>query len=298
MLKELEFLMSDIKIGWQVGLGHLPFEKVLAWAESVNVQTLELSGSPKNPHTDVDKILAGGATQLKGLLEQHHLKAETIGYCVNHLDPNEKLRNERKTHMLKVIDAAQMMEIPIVACFVGGMGGGLFENMAAVEEHFIPILEHARDHNIKMAIENCPAGGWNIANNPGVWDTLFFEVCEEFDNFGLEFDPSHLVWLQVDYMQALKEFAEKGKVFCCHAKDAIIFPEVLKREGFYGLAKPWWHYKMPGKGVVDWMQFMAILKAAGFKGAVQIEHEDPEYSGAKYQEGVELGLKTLYEALK
>ena len=133
--------MSDIKIGWQVGLKHMPFEKVLAWAESVKVQTLELGGWPKDAHTDVDKILSGSATQLKGLIEQHHLKAESIGYCVNHLDRNAKLKQERKEHMYKVIDAAQMMEIPIVACFVGGMGGGLFENMAAVEEDFIPILD-------------------------------------------------------------------------------------------------------------------------------------------------------------
>jgi sugar phosphate isomerase/epimerase len=287
--------MGDIKIGWQVGMKHLPLEKSMAWAKTQKIETVELGAWPDDPYLKVDKILAGSKADLVDPIRNNGIEIETLAYCVNHLDSNDEAREKKNAHMIKVIDAAHSLDVDIIACFVGNAGGNLYQNIAAVEEFFIPLLEYAKDHNIKMAIENCP--GSNIATNPGIWDLLFFEVCEEFDNFGLEFDPSHLVRLKVDYMAALKEFAEKGKIFCCHAKDTKLDESKLARYGLDSLQERWWEYKIPGLGVVDWKGFMDVLKASGFKGAVQVEHEDGEYSGSKYQEGLVLGLDTLYKAL-
>ena len=168
------------------------------------------------------------------------------------------------------------------------MWGEYFQNIKSFEENFIPVLEHARDHGIKLAIENCHAGGENIGAFPHMWEKMILESAKDFDNLGLEFDPSHLVWEQYDYYQALEEWATKGKVFCCHAKDTT-----FKGSDFKG----WWKFKLPGLGVIDWKRFFGILKAADFSGAVQLEHEDSEYEKKKRAEGIQLAIKNLYDAM-
>jgi sugar phosphate isomerase/epimerase len=296
----MAYTMANIKIGWQMnGLKSQPFEKTLEWAKSINVQTVELPAWPQDKICDVDKILAGNKAMVLEPLKKTGIEAATIVYCTNLLDSDDKKRNEYHTHFKKVIDVAHTLEVPIVACFVGSNGTrNLYPEMAAFEEHFIPLLEYAKDQDIKLAIENCPAGGNNIGNNPKMWDTLIFEVADEFDNLGLEFDPSHLVWLQVDWAAALDEFLEKGKVFCCHAKDTKMNMANLKREGILSMQPTWWKARMPGLGDVDWKLFMDILKKHDFNGAVQIEHEDPDYGGNKYQEGIKLGIEHLYKSMQ
>src|SRR6056297_2748622 len=287
--------MSKIHIGWQTnGLKSISFEKALEWASKTGIETVEMQAWPNDPFCNVNDVLAGNSSKILKPLEKYGIEPVTLMYCVNHLNPNQKMRNEYAKHMKKVIESAQTLEIPLVSCFIGSAGRRqMWPEMAAFEEHFLPILEFARDHDVKMAIENCPSGGNNIANNPKMWNTLIFEVAEEFDNLGLEFDPSHLVWLMIDWESALEEFLEKDKVFCCHAKDTEVFREKLAHEGIYCLNPTWKKARMPGLGEVDWKKFMEILKKHEFEGSVIIEHEDRDFSGNKYQEGVEIGVKNL-----
>jgi sugar phosphate isomerase/epimerase len=95
----------------------------------------------------------------------------------------------------------------------------------------------------------------------------------------------------------LQEFAEKKKVFILHGKDTKINEEILHDRGFY--EGGWWSYKIPGLGLVDWKALFEILKLTGFEGAINIEHEDSEYSGGedKVKEGLLLGLETFKNSM-
>ncbi|MDK2800388.1 MAG: hypothetical protein PWQ70_2007 [Clostridiales bacterium] len=60
--------------------------------------------------------------------------------------------------------------------------------------------------NQKLMIENCPMPGWHkdgwagtISYSPELWGEMFRRLPNE--NFGLNFDPSHLLWLQVEYLR-------------------------------------------------------------------------------------------------
>ncbi len=187
--------------------------------KGLQIQTLELSAGSGRDAFNVDKVLAGQKADLLEPLNKTGIEIASIAYGPNFLHPNEKIRKENLAYMRKVIEAAQSVEVPIVGCSVGACGGDIFQNLKVFEENYLPLVEFARDHGIKMAIENCPHGSENIACHPYIWEKLILESAKDFDNLGLEFDPSHLAWLQVDSYQALEDWVAKGKVFCCHAKD-------------------------------------------------------------------------------
>ena len=85
---------------------------------------------------------------------------------------------------------------------------------------------YAGERDVKIAIENCPMifsydewpGGNNLAWSPAIWDEMFSAIPDA--NFGLNLDPSHLVWLQIDYERAVYDFADR--IFHAHAKDLEI----------------------------------------------------------------------------
>ncbi len=154
-------------------------------------------------------------------------------------------------------------------------------------------------------IENCPMENWqrfglpgNFAYSPELWDALFNEVPST--HFGLNFDPSHLYWLGIDYLQAAKDFCER--IFHAHAKDTEILSEGRYRYGILSRQltqnfweSGWWRYRMPGAGSVDWKAFVSTLKEVGYDFVLSIEHEDPVWEGTeeKVKEGLKLGFQHL-----
>ena len=73
------------------------------------------------------------------------------------------------------------------------------------------IVEHADAHGVKVTIENCPMifsddewpGGHNIAWSPYIWRRI---IAEWGGTIGLNYDPSHLVWLMIDQERFIAEF--------------------------------------------------------------------------------------------
>ena len=129
---------------------------------------------------------------------------------------------------------------------------------------------------MRLAIENCPMPDWqveglagNIAYSPVVWDELFGRIEDE--NFGLNLDPSHLYWLGIDYLQVVRDYADR--IFHTHAKDTEIIYERLDEVGIYGGG--WWRYRVPGWGLIDWRALVSALREAGYDYVLSVEHEDP-----------------------
>ncbi|HAM39326.1 MAG TPA: sugar phosphate isomerase, partial [Elusimicrobia bacterium] len=143
---------------------------------------------------------------------------------------------------------------------------------------------------IRIMIENCPMEGWQVEGLPGtisyspeLWDEMFSVIPNK--NFGLNFDPSHLYWLQIEYLQPIKRFSKY--IFHVHAKDTEIIKDKLNDVSIYG--KDWWQYRVPGLGEINWSKFIKALKEINYNGVVSIEHEDPIYSGT--EEKIKEGLK-------
>ncbi len=111
-------------------------------------------------------------------------------------------------------------------------------------------------------------GGKNLAISPEVWDELFRRIPS--DSFGLNFDPSHLIWQKIDIDRSLRDYA--SKIVHMHLKDERVDEELLHRRGILGLG---WHFpKIPGLGDIDWVAFFRTLNEIGWTQPVVIEVED------------------------
>jgi sugar phosphate isomerase/epimerase len=134
---------------------------------------------------------------------------------------------------------------------------------------------------VRIGIENCPMlfskdewpGGKNIATSPKLWRRLFNDVGSA--NLGLNYDPSHMIWQQMDYLRPIREF--KDRLFHVHAKDVRIDHERLNEVGILAHPSEYHTPKLPGMGDVNWGQFFSVLTDVGYQGPVCVEVEDRAY---------------------
>jgi sugar phosphate isomerase/epimerase len=169
------------------------------------------------------------------------------------------------------------------------------ENLGPFRERFAPISSLASDEGMRIAFEPWPGQilghgpyQWtNMASTPALWDRLFEAVPSPA--LGLEYDASHLIWQGIDHLQAIRDYADR--IYHVHAKDIVIDKAVLKRVGVHG--DGWWRFVIPGLGVIDWAELLGTLSVSGYRGDLAVEHEDRAYLGERWNEGLELALKTL-----
>jgi sugar phosphate isomerase/epimerase len=208
----------------------------------------------------------------------------SLAYYPNNLHPDDAHREEVNSHLRKVIDAAQRLGVEIVGTFVGNdKDRPLPENLDRFRKIWPALVDYAGERGVKIAIENCPMifsydewpGGTNLAYAPAIWDEMFSTIPA--DNFGLNLDPSHLVWLMIDYERAVYDYADR--IFHAHAKDLEVRREGLYRHGTLSGGIGWQVPRLPGLGEVRWDRFLAALYAVGYDHVVSIEHEDRRFEG-------------------
>jgi sugar phosphate isomerase/epimerase len=145
-------------------------------------------------------------------------------------------------------------------------------------------VKYAEKRGVKIGIENCPMfftddewpGGKNLASSPAIWRRMFEEIPS--DNFGLNYDPSHLVWQFIDYIKPIYEF--KDRIFHVHIKDAKVLRDKLNDVGILATPLSFHRPKLPGLGDVDWGKFFSALTDIGYDGAACLEVEDRSYEGS------------------
>jgi sugar phosphate isomerase/epimerase len=183
------------------------------------------------------------------------------------------------------VAAAGRLGVPVVGTFVGrDPRRTVPESLRDVRRVWPRLVEHAEEQGVTIAIENCPMifswdewpGGTNLASTPAIWDELFAIVPSE--RFGLNLDPSHLVWLMVDAERAVRDYA--SRIVHVHAKDLEIDRDGLYRHGTASLGMGWQVPRLPGLGEVRWDRFVAALYRAGYDGVVSVEHEDRSFEGS------------------
>ena len=284
---------------------------IAGWAAGSGFEALEVAAWPAlgdrpftATHLDVDGFSSGDAERVQALFDEHHLTLSSLAYYDNNLHPDPDERAAVNDHVLACIDAAALLGCPTVGTFVGrDPGRSVADNLREAEKVFAPLVSRAGERGIKLVIENCVMEGWhpdgypgNLAYSPELWEWMF--------DLGLylNYDPSHLVWMGIDPVEALRPYVDK--VAHAQAKDVQTFPERRNRFGWPGRAvhRPdpwdvgWWRYRVPGLGEVDWRRVVDTLYEGGYDGVVSVEHEDPVWGGT--EDRIETGLRVAHATLR
>lgn len=285
-------------------------EEAAKWGAESGFQAIEIACWPYEKaarryagvtHIDVNELDVARAKEIRSMLGGYDLTVSSLGYYPNPLHPDAEHRETVIGHLKKVIEAAEMLEVPVVGTFVGkDRNKSVPQNLEDYARIWPPIVRFAKERGIKIAIENCPMifsydewpGGDNLATSPAIWRKMWEIIPDE--NFGLNFDPSHLIWQMIDYERAIGEF--RDRIFHAHAKDLHIDRDGLYNHGTTSLGMGWQIPRLPGLGDVDWGKFVAALTAAGYDYVISIEHEDRAFEGD--EELVKRGFYLARDVLK
>jgi sugar phosphate isomerase/epimerase len=301
-----------VKLGFLTAcLPQRSLDEIASWAGSAGYEALEVSAWPAlgdrpftAAHLDADGFTEADAERVTGLFARHGLTLSSLAYYDNNLHPDPAERAAVHDHVRKCIDAAALLGCPTVGTFVGrDPSRTVAENLRDAELVFAPLVDRAGENGVKLVIENCVMEGWhpdgypgNLAYSPELWEWMF--------SIGLylNFDPSHLVWMGIDPVEAVRPYV--GRIPHAQAKDVQLFPERRNRYGWPGKAVVrddpwdvgWWRYRVPGLGEVDWRRLVDALYEGGFDGVLSVEHEDPVWGGT--EDRVRTGLEVAHRTLR
>jgi sugar phosphate isomerase/epimerase len=294
-----------MKIGvFTVLFNEWPFEKVLAYAAELGYEAVEIACWRGSTHIDIDRIVSGGATRYRRLVEDHGL---TIAGLSNHLEgqlvlgPHDASTDpwcpgspEAKVaygmaRMKRTAEAAAALDVPVVNGFIGAPNWGawyvfppgneqLFEQgFEAFAERWGEVLDVFADYGIQFAHEVHPQEqAYNIETAEQAVTAIGGRK-----EFGFNFDPSHLVWQGIDPVVFIKRFGPR--IYHAHAKDAELVRENLAVSG--ALSTGAWmragrgfRFRVVGWGDVEWKRVMTALLEVGYDYVLSYEHEDPVMS--------------------
>lgn len=270
-------------------------DKEIEFARKHGFKSVELL---VDPGQELDPSLSGSQDTIlraKEKLAKYDIEVSAIGYYANHLSPCAKEREVSSQHLIRLMDLCQMLEVKTLGVFAGrDPEKDIADNIPAFKEVFIPIAKQAEDKGLRIAFENCPMfhyfpfRGINIAYCPRAWDLMFEAVPSPA--LGLEYDPSHLVCLSIDYLEIIYKYG--AKIFHVHAKDAELLERNIRVNGI--LEPGAVRHRTPGYGDVDWSKVISALVEIGYRGNLDIEGQhDPVFCGDREGEGLILSQKHL-----
>ena len=236
-------------------------------------------------HIDVDGFSASQAAEVRALTQRYGVQISGLGYYPNPLAPDNDESRTAVEHLKKVIAASAELGLGRVNTFVGrDPAKSVEKNWPKFLDTWQPLIEFAQQHCVKIGIENCPMlftedewpGGKNLAHSPAIWRKMFESIPS--DHFGLNYDPSHMVFQQMDYLAPMRDFA--SRLFHIHAKDVRVDQHKLDQVGTLAYPNLYHTPKLPGLGEVDWGRFFSVLGDAGYRGPVCVEVEDRIYEGS------------------
>lgn len=289
-------------------LDGMDFKEVVDFAAGLGLENLEVACWPQGKaqrryagvsHIDVATLSAEEATQMKEYAQKRGVALSALAYYPNTLDPDPEKRASYIEHLYKLIDAAALLDVDLVTTFLGRVPDKtVSENLDIVAEVWPPILKYARDRGVRIAIENCPMlftedewpGGQNLMTSPANWRRVFEILPDE--NFGINYDPSHCVWQQIDYLRPLYEF--KDRIFHVHFKDIKVLPDKLADVGVMATPLEYMEPKLPGLGDIDWGAFVSSLTDIGYEGYTAIEIEDKAFESSLNRAKQAVALTTRY----
>ena len=258
-------------------------------------------------HFEVDKALEDDdyCAARRDLLEQFDLQlyaisAHLVGQAV--LDPIDSRHqailpqrvwgdgdpqgvNQRAAEELKnTARAAQKFGVGVVNGFTGSSIWHLLYSFPPVPrstvdagferfaERFNPILDVFGECGVRFALEVHPT---EIAFDLHTARRAL-AALENRDEFGFNFDPSHLLWQGIDPVEFIRAFPEK--IYHVHIKDAIVTLNgqsgILGSHLDFGDPRRGWDFRSPGRGGVNFEEIIRALNAIGYEGPLSVEWED------------------------
>jgi sugar phosphate isomerase/epimerase len=233
-------------------------------------------------HVDVINFDAAAAETVNGICRAAGVEISGLGYYPNPLSPDEAESELAVEHIRRVIRATALLGLDRMNTFIGrDWTRSVDENWPRFLETWRPLIQYAEEQNVRVGIENCPMlfgsdewpGGKNLAISPAIWRRMFDDIPS--DHFGLNYDPSHMVWQQMDYVDPMRDFADR--MFHIHAKDVRIDHDRLDEVGIMAHPAEYHTPKLPGLGDVEWGRFFSVLTDTGYDGPVCVEVEDRAY---------------------
>ncbi len=282
----------SLKLGFVSAiLPEISLEELLYFAADEGYDCVEVMCWPKGKssrryagitHIDVDGFTKAKAASINQLCKETGVSISALGYYPNPLSPDIKESRVYTDHIRKVIRATSLLGLKNMNTFVGrDWTKNVEDNWPRFLKTWKPIIKYAEKLKVKIGIENCPMfftndewpGGKNLATSPAIWRKMFKDIPSRY--FGLNYDPSHLVWQHMDYILPIEHFSKK--FFHVHAKDARVDYDRLNEVGALANPNEYHTPKLPGMGDIDWGMFFSALTDSSFEGAVCVEVEDRAY---------------------
>lgn len=286
------------------------FESVLKVAARLGYDCVEVMCWPRGKatrryagitHIDVDDFTANRASEILDMAARYGVAISGLGYYPNPLSADADEATGAADQLVKLFKAAAMLGVGRVNTFIGRDPAKTVEaNWPRFLQTWRPLVAAAEAEGVRIGIENCPMlftadewpGGKNLAHSPAIWRRMFEAIPS--DHFGLNYDPSHMVFQQMDYLAPIREFADR--IFHVHAKDVRVDRHRIDSVGILGYPNDYHVPKLPGMGDVDWGKFFSVLGDSGYRGPVCVEVEDRIFEGSV--ESRTLALKQSYDFLR
>ena len=283
-------LLTAILDGWT-------YEEAVDIAAGQGFQCLEVACWPAGKaerryagvsHIDAERVLEDDAyaKHVTDYIAGNGKHISSLAYYPNTMDPDAANRTAAIDHLKALIRASARLGVNMVSTFIGrDQAKSEEENLRLFQEIWPPIIKLAEEQGVKVAIENCPMlfgedqwpGGQNLMRSPALYRKLFDIIPSP--NFGLNFDPSHYVWQQMDYVKTIYDF--KDRIFHVHFKDIKLYPEKLAECGVMAYPLDYMSPKLPGLGDVDWAAFISALNDIRYSGDAVIEVEDKAFEDSR-----------------
>lgn len=281
-------LVSAILDGWN-------FEEMINTVSEMGFSCVEVACWPQGKaerryagvsHIDVDGLDDEKAAYILDYCRQKKVEISSLAFYPNTMDGDPEKRAHNIAHLKKVIVASAKLGVNMVTTFIGrDQTKSVEENIALFREIWPDIIDFAAKQGVKVAIENCPMlfgqdqwpGGQNLMTTPAIWRRLFAIIDSPY--FGINYDPSHFIWQQMDYVKPLYEF--RDKIFHVHFKDIKLFPDKLDDCGIMAYPLEYMSPKLPGYGDVNWGRYVSALTDIGFDSFACIEVEDKSFESSR-----------------
>jgi sugar phosphate isomerase/epimerase len=267
---------------WKPRLGILcPFtEANLDFAIREEFNNMILGAGAGSPGLDTAKITDEEIANVKHRLSSKGMHVSALQVGGDHIAADPAVRARENNNFVKAIELAGKLGVP----YIGTQSGkDTSKPFAAQVDEIVRVYNEkyfaaCEQHKVRILWEPWQ-GGPNIATSPVGFSALF-TAFKDSPYVGLQYDPSHLVWQMMDPIQTAKEFIDK--IYDVHLKDTQIHWDVVRRGGIVPVNEAdWWQFRIPGMGTVPWPEFFGVLQAAGYTGAMSIEHEDDLYGAAE-----------------